>query len=51
MTVYCCMPLNMPENKNDSINCSNYARILNMPDCSSNNIIIVTVIILEFFSA
>ena len=44
------MSLNMPENV--SINCSDYARVLNMAQHSYNNIIIiVTVIILEFLSA
>ena len=44
------MSLNMP--KNAWKNCSNYARVLNMPWCRYNSIIIiVTGIILEFLSA
>ena len=50
MAEYCCMSLNMPENA--WINCSDYARVLDMPQYSYNNIIIVTnVIVLEFLSA
>ena len=50
MAEYCWIFLNIPENP--WINCSDYARVLNMPQYSYNNIIIVTnVIMLEFLSA
>ena len=50
MAEYCCMSLNMPENA--WINCSDYARVLNMPQyCYNNIIIIVTNIMLEFLSS
>ena len=50
MVVYCWMSLNMPEKAR--INCSDYARVLNMQRYSYNIIIIVTnVITLEFLSA
>ena len=39
----------MPENAR--INCSDYARVLNMPQYSYNNIIVTNVAILEFLSA
>ena len=43
------MPLNMPENAR--VNCSDYARLLNMAGFSYNSIIIVTnVIMLKFLS-
>ena len=46
----CLMSLNMPENA--CINCSDYARIPNIPQYSYNNIIVVTyVTILEFLPA
>ena len=51
MSEYCWMSLNMPENA--WINCSDYARVFNMPRHSYNNIIIIVtnVIILESLSA
>ena len=51
MAEYSWMALTVPENA--WINCSDYARILNMLRCSYNNIIIVVtnVIMLEFLSA
>ena len=39
MAEYCRMSLSMPENA--WINCPDYARVLNMPQYSYNNIIIV----------
>ena len=39
----------MPENAR--INCSDYARVLNMLQYSYNNIIVTNVVILEFLSA
>ena len=51
MAEYCWISLNIPENA--WINCSDYTRVLNMPQYSYNNIIIIQtdVIVLEFFSA
>ena len=50
MAAYCWMSLNMSENT--LINCSDYSRVLNMPQYSYNNIIIVAtnVVMLEFLS-
>ena len=50
MTEYCLRFLNMPENT--LINCSVYARVLNVPLYSYNNItIVINVTILTFLSA
>ena len=51
MPQYALMFLDVPENA--WTNCSDYARVLNMPQYSYNNIVIIVanVIILEFLSA
>ena len=51
MTEYCWIFLTVPENA--EINCSEYAKILNMPQYNNKNIVIIVtnVIVLEFLPA